>query len=289
MPVEDPAVYRKAWADHLGVEIEMTDERGLRLVFVPPGTFRMGSSQDVIERFADPRGESNPNRRAWVRAEVERSVTVERPYYLGRTEVTVAEFAAFADATGHKTRAERFGGGWGYDATRGDWRSGDRFNWKASGDYKPTANHPVGNMSWDDATRFCQWLAAAAPPGVTYRLPAESEWEFACRAGSGTPWPHGDDDRELDKYAAYGSFRLPQPVAGRRPNAFGFYDLCGNLPEWCAADDPWAETARPAALRAARGGAFFSPAAHVRSAAFQWIDPNSPDPGFRVLREIPSR
>ncbi len=285
LPLENPKEYQRRWAAKSGVEVEMTDARGVRLVLIPPGTFRMGSPPAEIERWADPLIESLAFRRSWIAAELEKSVTVERPFYLGRTEVTFAEYAAFIADTGHKTRGERYGGGWGYNSRDDQWSIGQKFNWKSLGDFKPRPNHPAGNLSWEDARKFCEWLTASAPKGVRYRLPGESEWELACRAcGAGT-WCC--DEGELEKFAIFGSYRQPQPVAGRQPNAFALFDLHGNLPEWCDAVDPWVrEPACPAHLRPARGGAFHSPAAHVRSAAFQWLNPESPDPGFRVLREI---
>lgn len=273
VPFENPNEYQRRWASRFGFEVEYTDKRGVRLIFVPPGTFRMGSSPVAIAHR--------------VAAEAEKAVSIEKPYYLGRTEVTFGEFAAFVADTGHLTRAERFGGGWGYDARAAKWSMGPKFHWKSFGDFQPQAHHPVGNISWDDAREYCNWLTAAAPKGIRYRLPAESEWEFAARAGSTATWSSGEDEAELSKFAVFGTHRWPQPVAGRRPNAFGLFDMSGNLPEWCDSIDPWVrEPACPAHLRPARGGAFHSPAAHVRPAAFQWLDPTAPDPGFRVLREI---
>lgn len=285
LPLDNSKEYQRRLAARYGVDVELTDTRGVHFMFIPPGTFRMGSSPAEIARWADPRIEPLPNRRKWIAAETEKTVTIERPFYLGRTEVTFAEYSAFVADTGHKTRTERWGGGWGYNSRDDQWAIGPKFHWQSLGDFKPRANHPVGNLSWEDARKFCEWLTASAPKGVRYRLPGESEWEFACRAGGTGTWSCGE--AELEKFAIFGSYRQPQPVAGRQPNAFGLFDLPGNLPEWCDAIDPWVrEPACPAMLRPVRGGAFHSPAAHVRSAAFQWLNPESPDPGFRVLREI---
>lgn len=289
-PLPDPAGYHRAWANHLGVPVEFTDERGMRLVFVPPGEFVMGSPEDMIRQYSDPRVEPSENHRRWVTMERERPVTITRPFYLGRSEVTKAEFAAFVTDTGYRTQAERFGGGWGYDDTARTWKQGPNFNWRSGGDYQPSPDHPVGNISWEDAVKFCQWLTAAAPPGVKYRLPSESEWEYACRGGGTDVWGHGDDESELGKYAVVGQYKFPQPVVTRRPNGFGLFDLHGNLPEWCDAADPWVTGGvTPPHLWPVRGGSFLSPASHTRSAARRFLDPHSTEPGFRILRELPTR
>jgi len=287
LPIEDIEAYRRDWATRSGAALELTDAKGMKYCFIPPGTFRMGSPPDAIARFADPRVETSPNRRKWVEAETERLVSIRRPYYLGRTEVTHAEFEAFSKDTGHKTVAERYGGGWGFDEALGKWQVGPKFSWRNTGDFRPLPDHPVANIAWEDAVKYCQWLTTSAPAGIVVRLPAESEWEFAARAGQTGPWIHGDDESELGKHAAFGNYALPRRTAERLPNAFGLFDMAGNLPEWCDPNDPWAGESRcPPQLRPARGGGFYSPAAHVRTAAFQWLNPHTPDPGFRVLREI---
>ena len=88
-------------------------------------------------------------------------------------------------------------------------------------------------MSWDDASAFCRWLSQHE--GVSYRLPTEAEWEYACRAGSQGVWFFGDDPEALCDYAWFkrNAGSTTQPVGRKRPNAFGLHDMYGNVWEWC--------------------------------------------------------
>ncbi|MEC8555072.1 MAG: formylglycine-generating enzyme family protein [Planctomycetota bacterium] len=99
--------------------------------------------------------------------------------------------------------------------------------------------NPVEKVSWEDAVEFCQKLSALPEErsaGRVYRLPTEAEWEYACRAGTTTDYSFGDDAVSLDKYAWYGknSGRETHPVGQKQPNAWGLYDMHGNVFEWCA-------------------------------------------------------
>ena len=96
-----------------------------------------------------------------------------------------------------------------------------------------TENDPVINVSWNDATAFCQWLSQKE--GINYRLATEAEWEFACRAGSQARYGPGDDPNELRQYGWFlGNGYRTHPVGQKQPNAFGLYDLHGNVFEWCS-------------------------------------------------------
>jgi formylglycine-generating enzyme required for sulfatase activity len=161
------------------------------------------------------------------------------------------------------------------------------------------ANNPVENVSWEDAVEFCRKLSelpAEKAAGNVYRLPTEAEWEFACRAGTTTKFSFGDDDSELGDYDWYrdNSGRTPHPVGGKQPNAWGLYDMHGNVYEWCQdwyGDYPSGSVTDPSgatssSLRVLRGGGWDGTAGDCRSARRGRILPSfrSDGLGFRVVR-----
>jgi len=99
--------------------------------------------------------------------------------------------------------------------------------------FENNPQNPVEQVSWDDAQDFCQKLSEIT--GKNYRLPTNSEWEYACRAGTTTHYYFGDNDNQLGDYAWYygNSQDKTHPVGQKRPNAWGLYDMYGNVCEWC--------------------------------------------------------
>ena len=158
--------------------------------------------------------------------------------------------------------------------------------------------NPVENVSWDDAVDFCGKLSALPgeeSAGYVYRLPTEAEWEYACRAGTTTEYSFGDSD-SLGDYAWYdtNSGKTTHPVGQKHPNAWGLYDMHGNVWEWCQdchADYPSGSVADPTgpssgSFRVARGGSWFYAAGDCRSANRRRDSPSyrNSSLGFRVVR-----
>ena len=165
------------------------------------------------------------------------------------------------------------------------------------------AQNPVVQVSWDDAVKFCHELSALPEEqaaGRTYRLPTEAEWEYACRAESWTKWNFGKTASDIDEYAWYkrNSQSHAHPVGQLRPNAWGLFDMHGNVSEWCGdwydegyyQNSPSADPTGPTAglKRVSRGGGWDSPAPNCRSAC-RFYAPNTPwdHLGFRVAA-VPS-
>jgi formylglycine-generating enzyme required for sulfatase activity len=156
----------------------------------------------------------------------------------------------------------------------------------------------VIGLSWEDAKAFCRWLGKRHQ--IEYDLPTEAQWEYACRAGSAGRWSFGDDTIGLAENAVCEQDRdsFPAAAGGRKPNAFGLYDMHGNADEWCLdwhktdfygrspIDDPVClETATDSASgRVVRGGSWSSAACWTRSASRSYDFPGLPVRlhGFRV-------
>ncbi len=155
------------------------------------------------------------------------------------------------------------------------------------------AQNPVDQVSWNDAVEFCARLSRKE--GRTYRLPTEAEWEYTCRAGSTTAYCYGDDPAQLGEYAWYEgtSGEKTHKVGLKQPNAWGLYDVHGNVWEWCqdwygdytrgAGEDPVG--AASGVYRVVRGGSWFDYPLAFRSASRGRNSPSvrSDDHGLRVV------
>ena len=243
------------------------------LVRVRAGRFVMGS---------DVHGEEEPMH----------EVTIGYDFEIGRTEVTRGQFRAFIEATGYITEAEKEGWGW----TRSDWRDWHPeldISWRNPG-FSQADDHPATCVSWYDAMAFCRWLSQET--GQAIRLPSGAEWEYACRAG--TTGHYAGDVTAMGWYR-YNSGQRTHPVAQKQPNAWGLYDMHGNVWEWCR--DMWhygydgAPTDGSAWVEAGffiplmRGGSFTNPAWWLRSANHMRNDPgcrHSYNQGFRIVRDL---
>ncbi|MBM3536191.1 MAG: formylglycine-generating enzyme family protein, partial [Alphaproteobacteria bacterium] len=159
---------------------EIKNSVGMKLVFIPPGKFLMGSQENESGREAQ---------------EVQHEVELTKGFYLGTHEVTVGQFKQFVADAKFQTDGERDGkGAYGANEAGKIEEMHARFTWKSPG-FEQTDNHPVVDVSWSDAKAFCKWLSEKEKK--TYRLPTEAEWEYACRAGTKTAYVHGDDPEGL--------------------------------------------------------------------------------------------
>lgn len=243
------------------VEKEITNSIGMKLVLIPKGTFQMGS----------PESEEGHRKN-----EVQHDVVISKDYYLGTFEVTQAQY-------------EKVMGG-NPSGFQGD---------KVKGD---SSSHPVEQVSWEDAVEFCKKLSdfpVEKKAGRVYRLPTEAEWEYACRAGINTAFSFGDEPGSLGASAWFTSNSGDQthPVGEKKPNAWGLYDMHGNVWEWCSdwsIEFPRGAVSDPAGAgkgsdRVSRGGGWGSGALQCRSAIRGDSAPSrrSDYLGFRVVLSSP--
>ncbi len=193
-------------------------------------------------------------------------VKLTRAYYIGKYEVTQRQWAAVMPDNPSQFRGEDL---------------------------------PVDSVSWDDCQRFL--TRAAAKAGVTLRLPTEAQWEFACRAGTTTRWPWGADEAAAGDYAwiELNSSGTTHAVGRKKPNAWGLYDVCGNVAEWCqdwyANPYPPGDATDPVGpasgvSRVLRGGTWSDNPFALRSAARNCIGPSlrTSGTGFRCVLLVPA-
>jgi len=260
---EQARQHQQRWADYLGVPVEMENSIGMKMVLIPPGEFMMGSTEEEIaESLAALKGFPELIRSQGPR----HKVRITRPFYFGVHEVTFGQFQAFVEATGFETEAESSGkGGSGLVVDGPSIREQQpKFTWRNPG-FEQTALHPVVIVNWYDVNAFCRWLSGSE--NRVYRLPTEAEWEYACRAGSTTEYHFGDSVGDLEKYCWLGLRRSgTKPVGAKAANAFGLFDMLGNVWEWCydrysedyyssaSVEDPTGPAS--GGTRIARGGSF---------------------------------
>ena len=231
------------------------DKTGIELLLIPPGTFKMGEGNTF---------------------KTVREITISNPFYIGKTEVTNAQYRAFVDATG-------------YDGETNTDPAYDLYlrHWRQKSIMPKEDEYPVVWVSWKNAKAFCEWAGL--------ELPSETRWEHACRAGTTTAYSFGDDPKLLDDYAWYGANKPgTYPVAQKKPNPRGLYDMHGNVWEWTEDDfiyetetAPTDESARvePAMTKSLRGGAWSNSAVlSLTVYRFNSAPTNaSNDIGFRVV------
>jgi len=217
---------------------KFTNTLGMEFVLIPAGSFMIGSPKDEPARYAN---------------EIQHRVNLTRAFYIQTTEVTQGQWKSIM---GKNLAAH-----------------------KGCGD-----NCPVEQVSWDDAQAFIQKLNQKEGTD-RYRLPTEAEWEYACRAGSTAAFANGgitvmklkcgfDPNLDAMGWYCFNSGNTIHPVAQKNPNAWGLYDMHGNVQEWCQdwfGNYPYDEVADPTgpssgSYRAMRGGVWYSFSRDCRSA-----------------------
>lgn len=260
------------------------------MVLIPDGRFLMGTSKGEVNAQFKEAGLPDDWKTHVLDEEPRHQKTV-KAFYLYKHEVTNAQYKVFIDATEHRVPA----------------------HWKGRDYIEGRGNHPVVEVSWDDAAAYCQWAGT--------RLPTEAEWEYAARGGSATEpsraYPWGDKwDRTFCNNSSYhagtdltsgptwnewyakdpSSYPLTTPVGSfpQSVSPFGIHDMAGNAWEWCAevqAEYPelkQPEEAGDNPSRARRGGSWANVALHLRSADRQSASQDNLNlyTGFRCAKDV---
>jgi formylglycine-generating enzyme required for sulfatase activity len=202
-------LHQKRWAKYLHTPVVKTNSMGMKLTLIPPGEFDMGTSREEINRVRDEGRKAGADELYLETVALEapqHRVKITKPFYFGVCTVTQSE----------------------YQAVMG--RNPSFFH----GD-----SRPAEMMTYDEAVDFCRRLGdlpREKAAGATYRLPTEAEWEYACRAGTTTRFYFGDSPADLSRYAWWGENARDgtRPVGQLRPNAWGLFDMNGNVCQYCA-------------------------------------------------------
>jgi formylglycine-generating enzyme required for sulfatase activity len=256
---------QQATAQALGVQVEKTINLGrgvtMKLELIPAGEFIMGSTMSAAQLAKNYGMEA----KYFANEVPQHRVRITEPFWIGLYDVTQQQYEAVV-----RTNPSHFKG----------------------------PNNPVEKVSWKDAEEFCRRLSETA--GQDVRLPTEAEWEYACRAGTATAFYFGDDVGRLGDYGWYdrNSGYQTHPVGQKQPNAWGLYDMLGNVCEWCMdwygedyyakspEDDPQGPSAGQ--FRVQRGAAWLVWPDFCRSAMRSKDDPKLATDlgGFRVVVRV---
>jgi formylglycine-generating enzyme required for sulfatase activity len=247
-----------------------TNSTGMKLVYIPAGSFMMGSSHSAARLARE-----YSTRADWYAHEhPQHQVRISKGFWMGQTEVTQAQYKSVMNAQ----------------------------PWSGKDYVQQSDSNPAVNVSWNDAAAFCRKLSQQE--SITYRLPTEAEWEYACRAGTTTRFSFGDSDSYLGDHDWFSSNahkagqEYAHSVGQKKPNPWGLYDMHGNVREWCSdwydedyySNSPSVDPKGPSSgsYHVFRGVSWNTLRWGCRSAARGWPDPDKitthmPRTGFRVV------
>jgi formylglycine-generating enzyme required for sulfatase activity len=279
-------------AEALGKPVTFRDRlrgggQGPEMLVIPSGRFLMGSPEGEPERYDD----EGP----------QHAVTLTKPFALARFAVSVGEFSGFVEAVDYRTEAEKDGGAYVWDGS--EFQRDERINWRTPG-FEQADKHPVTCVSWNDALAYCRWLSEQT--GEEYQLPSEAQWEYACRAGTTTPfwWGYTLTPQRANYDGNYpynngpkGEYRQKTlPVDELEPNPWGLYQMHGNVWEWVQdwyasySKEPQEDPiyAQGGSGRVFRGGSWGGRAGGLRAAYRRWGEPGGRSAylGFRPARTL---
>lgn len=233
--------------------IDSKNFAGIKFIFMQSGCFQMGNNKPATDRTV---GETPSHK-----------VCIDKPFYLGETEVTQKQWQDVMGTNPSKNKVE---------------------------------DKPVERVSWNDAQEFIQKLNAKEG-GNFFRLPTEAEWEYAARAGSEDDYSFGDSPSSLATYAWFGNLGYkgsPHEVAQKEPSKWGLFDMYGNVWEWVQdwydgayySNSPTNNPTGPETgkYRVYRGGSYIGKAENLRSAVRFSALPmtRTHDVGFRLARQL---
>ncbi|MAX24930.1 MAG: hypothetical protein CMJ19_10540 [Phycisphaeraceae bacterium] len=291
----------------------LTNSLGMTLIRLEPGRFMMGSglsTEQLLTKFGRTTS-------GYKDEFPQHEVHLTQPFYLAATHVTRKQFAQFINATQYQTTAQQIGWVTGMTQTK-LFGKHDGLTWDHPG-FEQADDHPVVCVSYDDAVAFCQWLSNKE--NLTYRLPTEAQWEYACRAGTDTLFWWGNElqeaqgkenlhDASYDNWYATlihskgfmrwlswdDGYAQTSPVGKYQANPWGLYDMLGNATQWVRDGyAPYASEKRidpigpnQAKRRITRGGNWYVIPHYARSSRRSIV----PAPfvsntlGFRVMLEV---